>query len=277
MSQTYFKERGWAGASAADHEYFEAQLRGAGTQGKHSKDRLPRDTDRYFPFNFHSFHTLGRNFLFSHVCALVGFILCLFLPHGQLFSPPSCCFCFLSNHPTGADTWAASFILSERGAGRKRWQEWEPLSPLFPRAGSGASCVSSPQNTLQYHSAFPFEQESAFSFHSRAFSFCWWHQLAPRTLWTLCQAPTGARGLLQIDSSGCQWMQPRHSPARRALFGASDPEGGEPTGARVAQFIFFISLFLAHLLLMQNLRCARGRQRNECESRKMSDLSGDPY
>lgn len=93
----------------------------------------------------------------------------------------------------------------------------------------------------------------------------------------LCQTPTGARGLLQIDSSRSQRMLPHHGPARRALFGASDPEGGEPTGARVAQFIFFISLFLARLLLMQNLRCARGRRRNECESRKTSDLSGDPY
>lgn len=75
--------------------------------------------------------------------------------------PQAAAFVSFRTTPPGADTWAASFILSERGAGRKRWQEWEPLSPLFPRAGSRASCVSSPQNTLLYQSAFPFEQESA--------------------------------------------------------------------------------------------------------------------
>lgn len=106
--------------------------------------------------------------------------------------PQAAAFVSFRTTPPGADTWAASFILSERGAGRKRWQEWEPLSLLFPRAGSRASCVSSPQNTLQYQSAFPFEQESAFSFHSPAFSFCWWHQLAPRMLWTLPDTHRGS-------------------------------------------------------------------------------------
>lgn len=198
-------------------------------------------------------------------------------------SPPqAAAFVSFRTTPLGADTWAASFILSERGAGRKRWQEWEPLSPLFPRAGSRASCVSSPQNTLQYQSAFPFEQESAGKKGICIFlSFlCLLLLVAPARSEDALDSARHPQGL-----GGCCRSIPRAPSGCCPITALPDepylerpiPKAGSPQVHELPNLFFFISLFLARLLLMQNLRCARGRRRNECESRKTSDLSGDPY